>query len=133
MITKELKVGDKLILEDETYKNNIINWVTVTKIGRKYFYVKSDQYSRELGFELETWKSKDDNYWLKIYPNVEVLTKKYIEDEATTILRRLFSSYNSLHCSAENLAKAIEALGFKKELDQKIEAKLKDIKLKDVH
>lgn len=51
--------------------------VTVTKVGRKYFYVKSEKNDKEETYHLDTWTSKSKWSTNELYISKEEVDKEY--------------------------------------------------------
>lgn len=118
----ELKVGDKLILENTFYSKNSYSWVTVTKIGRKYFYFNGNSDP----FNLKTWKNKEKSYY-NLYSSKKELIEKYQQIEAIDMLRQLFNGYKPIEFSVDQMIEAIKALGVEDTFKQKMEKKFEHL------
>lgn len=67
---------------------------TVSRVGRKYFYVQSDGllWDREIEVDLNTYHFSRSNYGYEIYPSIEVLQEEVAYRQKKLILSYLFKS-----------------------------------------
>ena len=111
------KVGEKLFLVDAG--NRIRRGLgeqrecVVSKVGRKYFYVKeTDDSWSEIQFYIEDWVEKTDfTRSYKLYENRQVWEDDIIAHKYRDLLRHTFDYGGSGKFTLDQLQKAAEILG----------------------
>lgn len=89
---EKVKAGDTLYYED---RNKEIVSCTVTKVGRKYFYVSGNFDITDLNFSLESLKHQDPHYRnsKQLYLTEGAISDKYEDAALRTKIRQRFEYF----------------------------------------